>query len=543
MSRKFNISIIICLLLSISILYAQKSDTAVSNIESVLFAQNNNKAKKQAQPKKAKNNKAANKQKAKPQANKPAANQNKANNNTNAGNKNVQPVTKPPVKTAVQPAVKPVAPAKKKASSRSTVIREEIQRYMGYETLLVRYLSIPYDSSLNSNVDGYYVEIGFLLLMFLPIILIFGFTRKPKYGIAVMIATILLMIISAANGVMMKDRLIRTEVSSNALNNDLNTYFSDGPVDFIIHRIYTFCYNAYSYIDSVLSKISGNSDYITYPLLFFIFFLTFLLLDKFLIKKSKLKRIVAAIILLFTFLWMLLAAGIIWYGYLMLPMGILFIIAWFAKADDTQPFQRITKYAFLGVCILWLIGALGMRISNIYKVDKTAGIHLFDAPVIQYQTGLGDTDDVIQKYFPGLNNALDRVNRDDESLVYSIGTMFPFFIKKNNERILNDNLLVSFQAILDKYPDQVELARVLKTSNFKYILVNLKLYRIDKTPEKSVEERFLNFMKFIYQNPQLELIATDRVVKLPSDNGQDNFKYQVFGDIQIAGSYAIYRIK
>jgi len=520
-------------------MHSQTNDASPANAQFDLLSQQETKAK---QPRKRKARKAR-KAKKENEKVKPAD----QNANKQPQQQQKQPQQQPNQQAQQNTPINKTAPVaakpKKKPSSRSTVIREEIQRYMGYETLPIRYLSIPYDSSLNSNVDGYYVEIGFLLLMFLPIILIFGFNAKPKYGIAVMLASLILMIISTANGVMMKDRLLRTEISSNTLNNDLNTPFSAGAVDFIIHKIYVFCYNIYVPIDGMLNKISGNSDYITYPILFIVFFLTFLLLDKFLLNKSKLKRIVAAIVLLFTFLWMLLAAGIIWYGYLMLPMGILFIMAWFAKSDDTHQFQKIVKYGFIGVSILWLIGTLTMRISNIYKIDKTAGIHLFDAPVIQYQTGLGDTDDVIQKYFPGLNNAIDRVNRDDESLVYSIGTMFPFFIKKNNERILNDNLLVTFQSILDKYPDPVELAKVLKASDFKYILVNLKLYRIDKTPEKSVEERFLNFMKFIYQNPQLELIATDRVVKLPSNNGKENFKYQVFGDIQIAGSYAIYRIK
>jgi len=505
--RLFYISILFSFLLSYSN-FAEALNTSDKQ-ETIVLAQNKKQAKKPS-----------------------------AKNNNNSAKQNKKQATKKP-RVQNNQAAKP----KPKKQKRSSVIREEIQRYMGYETLPIRYLSIPYDSSLNSNVDGYYVEIGFLLLMFLPIILIFGFAGKPKYGIAVMIATVLLMIISTANGVMMKDRLVRTEVSANTLNNELNTSFSDGPVDFIIHKVYIFCYNAYSPIDTLLSKISGNSDYFTYPLLFIIFFLTFLLLDKFLLKKAKLKRIVAAIMLLYTFLWMLLAAGIIWYGYLLLPMGILFIVAWFGKEESISKYQQFVKYAFIGVCIAWLSGALIMRISNIYKVDNTAGVHLFDAPVIQYQTGIGDTDDVIQKYFPGLNNAINRVNRDDESLVLSIGTMFPFFIKKNNERILNDNLLANFQAISDKYPDSVELAKVLKASNFRYILVNLKLYRIDKTPEKSVEERFLNFMKFLYQNQQLELIATDRVVKITSDNGAESFKYQVFGDIQVAGSYAIYRIK
>jgi len=45
---------------------------------------------------------------------------------------------------------------------------EEVQRYIGYEDLIYRYTSVPYDVNVNMNLNGYFVEIGYLLLMFLP---------------------------------------------------------------------------------------------------------------------------------------------------------------------------------------------------------------------------------------------------------------------------------------------------------------------------------------------------------------------------------------
>jgi len=183
--------------------------------------------------------------------------------------------------------------------------------------------------------------------------------------------------------------------------------------------------------------------------------------------------------------------------------------------------------------------------SNIYILDQSAGVHFFDAPIVKYQ--LGETDkrgkkfakeDLIQNYFPGLNTALRGINKND-SYVYSIGTMFPYFVKKNNQRIFNDNLLALFQAILERYNnDKVEVVQVLKAFGFRYILINLKLHKIDKTPEKSVTEKFVNFMNFAYQNPTIELIATDRLVKV-----DEKLAYGLFGDIQTEGSYAIFKIK
>jgi len=75
-------------------------------------------------------------------------------------------------------ATEQVNPQKGKVKSEGEIqkelIFEEIQRYLGYETLPVRYLSLPYDVTMNANVDAYYVEIGFLMLMFIPLILVIG---------------------------------------------------------------------------------------------------------------------------------------------------------------------------------------------------------------------------------------------------------------------------------------------------------------------------------------------------------------------------------
>ena len=46
-------------------------------------------------------------------------------------------------------------------------VRVEIQRYMGYETTPMRYLSLAYDATMNINEQVALLEIGFLVLMFM----------------------------------------------------------------------------------------------------------------------------------------------------------------------------------------------------------------------------------------------------------------------------------------------------------------------------------------------------------------------------------------
>ena len=63
--------------------------------------------------------------------------------------------------------------------------REEIQRYFGYEDLLFRFTTLPYDASQNTNQVGRFVDIGYLLLALFPVIIL-GLTyrnRRLFYGL------------------------------------------------------------------------------------------------------------------------------------------------------------------------------------------------------------------------------------------------------------------------------------------------------------------------------------------------------------------------
>lgn len=427
------------------------------------------------------------------------------------------------------------------------LIREEIQRYFGYETLPVRYLSLPYDASVNSNIESYYVEIGFLLLMFVPIVLMLGFRNKPVYGIIIMILVLLLALISTANGTLLKNKKDRVSLieDTNWFSTFENEDYIGGPVDNVIVSLYKASYNLYQPVDKFLLKFSGNFDHITYPLLILLFLLGSFLLDTYLKNRRELIQIIGMSSLIFAFLWLVFSAGIIWYGYLIISLLFLFIFAYFSK-NAQNGIAKIFKYTFISIVIIWLGATLTLRISNIYQFDPSAGVHIFDAPIVKYQIGAVEPngkrfshENLIQNYFPGLDQALKGINRND-NLVYSVGTMFPYFIKKNNHRLFNDNLLAVFQVVLDKYNhDKVTVTKVLKAYGFRYILINLNLHRVDKTPEKSVQKKYENFLKYVYNNPELKLIATDRIIKT-----ERGLEYGLFSsEIKNAGKYAIFKIK
>ena len=180
---------------------------------------------------------------------------------------------------------------KKQKKEVNSPVREEIQRYLGYEILPVRYLSLPYDMSVNSNVPGKHVEIGYLFLMFIPIILLLGFKGRPGIGISIMAASILLLLISTCTSNIFNTERNPIQITEENLNDFLeSTNFSDVPASVFCAYAYKAFLPVYQPIENLLAKISGDSDYITYPLLLILFAALFFLMQKRIQQQSKINR-------------------------------------------------------------------------------------------------------------------------------------------------------------------------------------------------------------------------------------------------------------
>ena len=120
--------------------------------------------------------------------------------------------------------------------------------------------------------------------------------------------------------------------------------------------------------------------------------------------------------------------------------------------------------------------------------------------------------------------------------------MFPN-IKNNVNRIFQDNLLKNYTKLIERYEEKDLLIEALKASNFKYIIVDLHTPSLDNTPEQSLTQKFRLLLNSLYKNPQVSLIATDRVVEFIDSNGNNQKISNVFGDNLVNfGSYAVYEI-
>ena len=106
-----------------------------------------------------------------------------------------------------------------------------------------------------------------------------------------------------------------------------------------------------------------------------------------------------------------------------------------------------------------------------------------------------------------------------------------------------DQALDQFRWLVQSFEEKDIIIDALKTSGFKYIIVDLHTPSLDSTPEKSLTQKFQLLLNTLYQNPAVSLIATDRIVEFTDSSGQPQQLANVFGQKLIThGSYAIYEI-
>lgn len=420
-------------------------------------------------------------------------------------------------------------------------VREEIQRYIGYEDLLPRYISLPYDVTMNTNVKGVYIDIGFLLLMLLPLVFIIGFRQNPWLNMTFISLLILMLTISVPTAYSINHSIPITEVGAHLAQYFDNNTFWTAPFAYLATVFYQFFNFLYTFLHPLLDTITGQSDYITYPFLIGLFIAAFFLIEQKIQHSAMVTRAISHFLYFFGFLWFLLSAGIPWYGLLMIPMGIVFaVIALQQKMPAPFSSYRINKNFLLGISIIWVMMAFVYRMASYNPLNEAAAQQAIYPIVLQYASGTVNEKKMLQTVFPQFETALKEINKEEESLVYRVGTYMPFFIKKNDKRVFTDNQLGFFQALLTKYINKYELALVLKASGYRYIVVDLKTAEIDQTPEKSLTNKFKLFISFLYENPALELIATDRMAM--GKNGQ--VKYDLFAENPTRnGSFAVFRIK
>jgi len=424
--------------------------------------------------------------------------------------------------------------------------RDEIQRYFGYEDLLFRYLTLPYDLSSNTNQQGRNVDFGYAIFMLLPIVFL-GLVYKHKRLFYTSLI-VLFLFLSLCLSYSFHFTPFHGQVNNHGAKWQSYTANNDKS---IIESLTTGFFNLSHYasrpIHALGNKISGNTDHSTYPILIALFLgMMWLVLSR--LKLSSRGQFVASIFIPFSFLWLLLSSGIIWYGFLIIPLALAGIVHYCYNCKfKNYASQNIIKNIILTMLVLWICMCWVGRVSNINTLQAGSdanhiGKGIVDNNTFQYSTGIINAQQSRAKSYANINDALEKVNSND-ALIYQVGTFFAFDIKNNSERLFQDNTLPQFFWLVKVLKEKGQIIDAMKASNFKYILIDLYTHTLDKTPERSLTDKYKLLLNVVYQNPKVKLMATDRIIEVKQEDGSKARVSEVFGEnIFYFGSYAIYEI-
>lgn len=424
--------------------------------------------------------------------------------------------------------------------------REEVQRYFGYESLLYRYLTQPYDISINVNQQGDFVDVGFLYLMFIPLLLLVLAGSRRLLFLGLFFAIVSIWIISTSNSfVFSPTEKVKIETDAQLEKYLQRTDAVDEPTSRLTAHIYSVSSKLYRPYEKLGSLISGNKDGVTYTILFLAFILISILLTRLLIPEKLEYRLLLVFTFLYSFYWLLFGGGIIWYCYIMFPVSMIAIFLLLKLVrKKSLTLGKIYKGLFYSFGAIWIMIAIVARLSSIQPqlTEDQLGKGMFYQAFYEYGTGKASRIETLEAIYPNLTKALARINSDEESIIYKVGTSFNYFIKNNHNRIYQDHQLGTFYWLLRSFEDKNEIAEVLKASNIKYLILDLNTPLIDNTPDEALKQKYRSLRRYINKNPTFKLLATDNVVKTLGAGNEYKYTYNTIGDTYYAGRYAIYEI-
>ena len=423
--------------------------------------------------------------------------------------------------------------------------REDVNEFLGYEALnLERYLSLPYDTFMNINMNAYFVEIGFLLLLLLPLAFLFKKGNAWWVNLAFMALSLLVLLLSAPSAYVNRNKIAPEAAPDSLVQQLAATSFDETPLlaaDLALKQPLVAQYPA---LHAWMSGLSGDRDGVTYPVLLLLFLLLFALTEHRIRALPPVQAAAVGFLLVYAFLWWVLSSGITWYGLLMVPLALVYIVRGAVGAADwSTPGGKVRQGVVLALAAVWVAMAFTYRFANYEPTNEVKAKLPFMASVSEYQIGRQDEAYLLDKIFQQYEPATRAINMDDRSLVYRVGTFMPFFVEKNDKRVFSDNFLDFFRQLHEKYPDKVTLARLLRAYGFQYFIVDLNLPVNDNTPEQTLKAKYVDFMNFLYRNPQIELVTTDRRIR---ENGTGEVVNAVFpniGQVEYAGWFAVFRIR
>ena len=412
---------------------------------------------------------------------------------------------------------------------------EEIIRYLGYEEIPVRYLSLPYDVTMGHNVTRHFMDIGFMLLMFIPLIFLWR-AKKTAWRIVMALLIGLMSLLAIGSSHVLDSHGGKLFNGSELMTNHIEG-LEGQPIRKAIAQVYQFCGELYQPIGQVLADLTENGDQFTYLLLLGLIYFMYFVYSRSSNEKNE-GFLLGILLLFYCFFMLVLSAGIIWYGFLMFPLLFLEIAKYIKKSAF---YNKI----FLSAAGIFIVLAYFLKVSNLNILNET-GNGMLQTPVLSYNFSGDRGNELYEGYYANVGPALDRINSTD-GLVFQAGTSLAYLIDKNNERVFKDGILHIFNQLVDRYKRKSTVNEALKASGFKYLIVSPNIINVDQTPGKTLTSKFQKLLGYVHDNPNLKLLGTDRRVRVQNENGElvEKFDFLYGNDVLVlnTGSYAIFEIQ
>lgn len=446
----------------------------------------------------------------------------------------------------------PEVKGKKRKRKAKSGVSEDLHRFMGYEIVPIRYLSLPYDVFIKTNITNFFIDVGFVLLLLFPILFLFSSGNNFDWksllaNLSFIGLSTLLLIIAIPSAFLNQNNLLKSSDGLALLESNESSGFLGNISDMTNITLL----NIYGPINDWLLSVLPVKDSVTYPLLLLLFLCILAIVFIRIKRHSKVTQSIIVFVLMYFFLWWILGSGASWYGMLLFCIPFIFLFKSIPTIEGKEKmssiksliFGSLKRNVFLSIAMVWVFLAFTHRAANYIPADKERATRLYFPPIMKYTMGEINEKKLMDYHFPNVRKLVEGINKDRKSLVYMIGSPYNYFINRNDSRVLSDTYLDFFEGLVRNYKTKDQIINALKTEGFKYIIFDLKMTTYDVTPGKTLTRKFTQFMNTLYNNPGVELVATDRKIKLNA-TGEEVFEvFQDKGTIVHSGDIAIFKIK
>lgn len=334
---------------------------------------------------------------------------------------------------------------------------EEIDRYVGFDSGLDKFILLPWKATLNLTQNAFYVIIGFLFLALLPTFLGIAIWQREK----------------------------------NALSG--------------VAAIAWFAFWIF-WILRIKLNITGdlNSSTFTPQLIFDYGLMSVLALTACVYAVAKIRNPIMTAIVILTVVswifWVLVGKGIIWYnlpGFLPLVILIGYLVV------NSPPILRVVGWIAIFFCLATQVNFRGL---------------IFGAPaVLAYSYGLTNYERTVENIVPGDLFTSNTINAHPETeteknYVYRINTTIQYFIQKNDRRVFSDDQLDFFSCLNLAGNDDETLGR-LRLLGFRYMIYDLHTPEYEKDPNGTLHQKvkkFIDWANRMNQGGRIHILSVNK---------------------------------